>query len=266
MATPVPGPAWLDLAGANNVRDLAGLPAGDQFVRSGVLLRGDHIDDLTAEDLVLLRDQVGLRAVIDLRSPRETPTAREWLTESKIAHLHIPLVDLSGTTEVEQLSVRFATSVAEAYEHMLRVAAPDLARILAFLVEPEHAPALIHCAAGKDRTGIAVAVLMAAAGVDEDAIVADYLATGQRLHLIAAALQRRPLYRDVRAGTRAGMSATAIRVVLDTVQGYDGGVEGFLLSNGATADQLRRWRELLLSAPLSEPSQVSEAPGTDATA
>jgi protein-tyrosine phosphatase len=70
-------PSWIDLVGAHNVRDLAGLTAGRRRVRRGVLLRGDHPDMLTDDDLAVLRDVVGLRGIVDLRTVREAPVAQE---------------------------------------------------------------------------------------------------------------------------------------------------------------------------------------------
>ena len=85
-------PQWLELAGAHNVRDLAGLPAADgRRVRPGVLLRGDHLDDVTDADLAVLRDAVGLRAVVDLRTDREAPEPRPWIESLGVARLHLPL-------------------------------------------------------------------------------------------------------------------------------------------------------------------------------
>jgi len=241
-------PRWVELAGAHNVRDLGGLPAGGRRVRSGVLLRGDHLDDVTDDDLRVLRDEVGLRGIVDLRTATEAPEAGEWVGSLGIARLHMPLVDMTGTTDPKQLRAEFGDDVAGVYRHMLEVAAPELVAILQFVVEEHHAPALVHCAAGKDRTGITVAVLLAAAGVDEPGIVADYVATGERLDRIRAALARRELYRHMQRNVPANttMTSTAIEGALDALRTEDGGAEGFLVRHGAPPDTVERWRELLL--------------------
>ena len=242
-------PRWVDLAGAHNVRDLAGLPAaGGRRVRPGVLLRGDHLDAVTDDDLEVLRDEVGLRTVIDLRTTREAPEAREWVGTLGLTRLHLPLVDLTGTTSPRRVREEFGDDVGAIYRRMLDVAAPNLVQILRFLVEDGHTPALVHCAAGKDRTGIAVAVLLAAAGVEEPAIVADYVATGERLDRVRAALARRELYRQMRQGSSPAMvlEATAIEGVLDTVRKTEGGAAGYLVAHGADQALVTRWRDLLL--------------------
>jgi protein-tyrosine phosphatase len=241
-------PSWVELVGAHNVRDLGGLPAGSRRVRSGVLLRGDSLDDLTLDDLAVVRDVVGLRAIVDLRTALEAPEPSGPVQALGVVRLHLPLVDLSGTTSPRQLQAEFGDDVAGIYRRMLEEAGPAVVGVLGFLLEGDRAPALVHCAAGKDRTGITVAVLLAAAGVDEPAIVADYVATGERLDRIRAALARRELYRAMRDPSSRAMalSSTAIEGVLDALRSYDGGATGFLVHHGAVPGDVQRWRELLL--------------------
>ncbi|MCW2666835.1 MAG: protein tyrosine/serine phosphatase [Frankiales bacterium] len=241
-------PEWIELAGAHNVRDLGGLPAGGRRVRRGVLLRGDHLDDLTGADLVVVRDGIGLRALVDLRSADELDEPREWVSAYGIARLHLPLIDLTGFATRTAAQVR-PDELPAVYADMLEEAAPGVAAVLRFLLEDGHTPALVHCAAGKDRTGITVAVLLAAAGVDEPAIVADYVATGERLDRIHASLARRAIYRDmVRPGApTAGVVGSAIEGVLAALRAFPGGPQGFLEAHGAPPGAVQAWRDLLLA-------------------
>src|SRR5215204_6113192 len=101
-------------------------------VRSGVLLRGDHLDDVTDDDLRVLRDEVGLRGIVDLRTATEAPEAKEWVGSLGIARLHLPLVDMTGTTDPKQLRAEFGDDVAGVYRRMLEEAAPELVAILQF--------------------------------------------------------------------------------------------------------------------------------------
>jgi protein-tyrosine phosphatase len=242
-------PRWIELIGAHNVRDLAGLPARDgRRVRAGVLLRGDHLDAVTDDDLGVLRDAVGLRSIVDLRTLREAPEPQEWVGALGVARLHLPLVDLTGTTGPRQVRAEFGDDMAGIYRRMLELAGPNLVRILDFLADDGHTPGLVHCAAGKDRTGITVAVLLAAAGVEEPGIVADYLATGERLDRIRAALAQRELYRHMReqSAPAAVLTSPAIEGVLDALRAADGGAAGFLVTHGARPETVDRWRETLL--------------------
>nr|MDT0664576.1 tyrosine-protein phosphatase [Micromonospora sp. DSM 115978] len=251
-------PGWIELAGAHNVRDVGGLPAAGGVVRSGVLLRGDNLDSLTAADVTLLRDEVGLRGVVDLRAPFESPQAAEWFGPAGVTWLHEPLVDFTGLSDRTKLRDEIGGDYAKLYALMLRSAGPGLVRILDFLVSGGRTPALLHCAAGKDRTGIATSVLLALAGVERDAIVADYLVTGERIEAVRRALVQREAYSHLRdrdpsdsdsdsgGGLAFAIDERAIVSVLDTVESAPGGVAGFMIANGATADQVSRWREALV--------------------
>jgi len=263
------GPAWIELTGAHNVRDLGGLPAAGGRVRPGVLLRGDNLDALTPEDVALLRDEVGLRGVVDLRAAFENPRAADWLQAADIAWIHEPLVDFTGLSQKAPLG-DLAGDHRRLYALMLEHAAGGLVRILDFLVAADHAPTLVHCAAGKDRTGITTAVLLRLAGVERDAITADYLATGERLERIRSSLMRRAEYRHLRDRGAAGsagdkpladdaaladdgplaralmLNPEAILAVLDTVDAAPGGAVGFMAAAGARPETIDRWQSMII--------------------
>lgn len=240
---PDPVPRWIELTGASNVRDVGGLRAGDRLVRRGVLLRSDHLDDATPEDLAHLGGELGVRGVVDLRVEAEAPRPPAWDAHG-VEILPLPLFDLSGTTDRSA----FRGDPADAYAAMLELASASLVRILRFVVRPGGTPVLVHCAAGKDRTGITVAVLLAAAGVDPDQIVADYLATGERLHRVRAQLATKTAYDEMAANPMLTepMTGEPIERVLQTIAAHAGGAEGYLVAHGATPAEVQRWRELVL--------------------
>jgi protein tyrosine/serine phosphatase len=233
---------WVELAGAANVRDVGGLRAGRRVVRSGVLLRSDHLDDATPADLALLAGDLGLRAVVDLRGTAEDPRPPAWDAHG-VTVLPLPLFDLSGTTDRSALR----GDPADAYAAMLDLAGDALVAILQFAARAD-GPLLVHCAAGKDRTGIVIAVLLSLAGVDEADVVADYLATGERLDRIRAALATKPAYDAVATNSMLtrGMTSQPIRRVLEVLGAHAGGAEGYLVAHGAHPADVQRWRERLL--------------------
>ena len=236
---------WLDLDGAHNVRDVGGLRAGARTVRPGVLLRGDHLEDLSAAAADRLCDVTGLRAVVDLRAVEEGPQPGGWLAGRAVQRLHLPLVDLTRVGPDAPLQradgvIDFTAS----YGRMLAGCGPAVVEILRFALGPGRVPVLVHCAAGKDRTGIAVAVLLAAAGVDEDDIAADYAATGLRIARVRRAMQARGGYTDLPIPSSAApLDEAPIRAVLGAL----GGAAPYLRRHGATDAELARWRALLLS-------------------
>lgn len=240
-------PQWIDVSGAHNVRDIGGLPARSTRTRSGVLLRGDHLDDITDVGFEVVMKQLKLRALIDLRTANEAPDPHARLVAAGVSQLRLPLIDLSGTTSPSALREKYPDDSARVYQHMLEQAGPAIVRILNFLLEDSHLPALIHCAAGKDRTGITVAVLLAAANVDAAAIVADYVATEQRLERVRASLMQKDAYRDMKLeNAPLTVPAAPIEGVLDALRTEPGGPAGFLLRHGAADDAVTRWQALLL--------------------
>lgn len=242
-------PAWVELDGTHNVRDLGGLRAVDgRRVRPGVLLRGDHLEDLTPAAAALLRARTGLRLVVDLRSPSEHPRVGRWAEglDGEVEHLGLPMVDLTRATDAVGELTGEARIVAF-YRLMLDAAAPSLATLLQ-RVATEHTPALVHCAAGKDRTGIAVAVLLRAGGVRDVDILADYAATGERLPRIRTALAARPggHYRTpVEPADGTPLATAPLRAVLDALD-EAGGTARYLHRHGVRAETVDRWQELLL--------------------
>jgi protein-tyrosine phosphatase len=240
-------PLWLELDGAHNVRDVGGLRAGARTVRSGVLLRGDHLEDLSSAAAAQLCDVTGLRAVVDLRAVEEGPQPGGWMDGRPVERLHLPLVDLTRITADAPLQRPDGElDFTAAYGRMLAGAGPALVEILRFAIAPRHVPVLVHCAAGKDRTGITVAVLLAAAGVDEDDIAADYAATGLRLARVRRALLARGGYANLPIPAEsAPLDEAPIRAVLGALRA-EGGSAQYLRRHGATDDELARWRELVL--------------------
>jgi protein-tyrosine phosphatase len=200
---------WIELDGAVNVRDLGGLATDDgRATLDGRLLRGDNLQDLIPADVKLLVDDIGLTTVIDLRSPAEVEAEgpgpltrvegvshayRSVLPEAGIA------TDVAGAallSRPDEARSRYADDLRVGYYLGYLEDRPD--QVVAALRSIEQAPgtALVHCAAGKDRTGVVVAVALAAVGVRPDAIVADYVATAERIAAILDRLRGSSTYAD----------------------------------------------------------------------
>jgi protein-tyrosine phosphatase len=246
-------PRWVELEGAFNVRDLAGLPAGGRVTASNVLYRGDNLDGLTPADVEVLTRGRGLRTVVDLRSEGELLARAEWLSKAGVDYRHIPLFDLTGEagTDVRR---DIGSDLPAAYRTMLALAAPAIAEIVGVVIDvgSVDGPVLVHCAAGKDRTGIVIAVLLTAVGVSREDVVADYLATGDRLAAVRVGLARRAMYRsDPDSSGRSAplpvFSAEPIEAVLDVLRRDYGGAEGFLRGAGVSPDQVASLARVFLA-------------------
>jgi protein-tyrosine phosphatase len=194
-------------------------------VRPLRLLRSARLNRLTDEDRAWLAS-IGLRTVIDLRQPFEIAA---W-------------PDALGTLAVERVNV--APSLAsegegtffDLYLSWLDGSAEAFAGAVTARARPDALPALVHCTAGKDRTGLVVAMVLDVLGVDEKTILADYLESNERLSEDPGDVTfQYPINAELMTGS------------LTHVRERFGSVEGYLLANGVTAEELSALRENLLA-------------------
>ncbi len=198
---------WIQLDGAVNVRDLGGLPAaGGRLVAGRRLLRADNLQDLTAADVRLLVSELGVTTVVDLRSPGEVAAEgpAPLTAVPSVRHAYHPVLAESGrATDVvadalaigrERSRSRYPANLVTG--HYLGYLADRPDEVTGALRSVATAPgaALVHCAAGKDRTGVVVALALTVAGVQRDAVVADYTATGERVEAVMTRLRASPTY------------------------------------------------------------------------
>jgi protein tyrosine/serine phosphatase len=198
---------WIELENAVNVRDLGGLPAaGGKRTRHGQLVRSDNLQDLSPKDVTRLVNELGVTTVVDLRSVGEVdsegPGPLKALTS--VRHVHLSLIPEAGAmTDVakdalainrERAIKRDPDDVAGAFYIGYLEDRPD--SVVGALRTIAEAPgaALVHCAAGKDRTGVVVAMALSAIGVPHEEVITDYVATGERIEQILDRLRASPTY------------------------------------------------------------------------
>lgn len=218
-----------------NLRDLGGLPVGGGRTKHGVLYRGDAPFPGDA-----VPTEVGCwppAAVIDLRSRAERDRFPHRWPAPTVVH-QLPLHAAAAPSE------QLPPSLGELYRMILETAPHRVARLVG-VIRRARGPVLVHCAAGKDRTGIAVAALLLAAGVDREAVVADYVATRPNLDSLWQRWNAQG-YRT-KAGRRipeAWLQAPdeAIAVVVELLEGWRGGAAGWLTDHGATRVDVAAWR------------------------
>jgi protein-tyrosine phosphatase len=210
----------LGLAGASNFRDLGGYPTKDgRAVRWRQIFRSNHLGDLTAADSEVLRD-LGLRSAFDFRGMEERVAAMCGLEEitvhslpiepTVIAALRTRLADGSPLSSAEALDV-----MRVSYRNYVRHNTPNFRALFAHLLE-DRAPLVIHCTAGKDRTGFACALILHALGVPDALIEEDYLLTNRFYRRDPAASPDLP--EDVRqalASVEASFLAAAFEAIRD---------------------------------------------------
>jgi protein-tyrosine phosphatase len=282
----------IPLQGAHNCRDLGGLPTADgRTVRPGLVLRCDSTAGFTDDDIALLTDALGLRTVLDLRTRQEVLAHPSRLRDRPVRHVNLPIrtagpragqlgprreatdvvpvaaaaaaadaearppitgVDVSPAAD-GQPPEEPARRLAEGYQAYLAGSSAVIVAALELLADPATTPALVHCTAGKDRTGVLVAMLLSTLGVPAEDIVSDYAATDPNMPGVVRRIRSSPLFRE---NGVADLPPWVFRARPDTMRAFlhqldadCGGALPWLLDQGlspATVDALRA--QLLTSA------------------
>jgi protein-tyrosine phosphatase len=243
-----------------NLRDVGGLRTGDgRAVRPGLLYRSATPFFLVPEDARRLTAEFKIRTRIDLRSSREIAdgtSAHLTAVEQHVAHLPLS----SGSRWVEDITITDqAERVSNHYLRFLEHAADSVVEVVTLLADPDRLPVLVHCTAGKDRTGVAIAMALSAVGVLDDEIVADYALTRDQLDDLMAQLRSIPTYADRIADLPAeSLSAEpeSMALFLRRMAEQHGGAAAYLLGRGVTATTIERLGTSLLGP---DPSGASRA-------
>jgi protein tyrosine/serine phosphatase len=241
--------AWIELEGAVNVRDLGGLPTTDGGTTvPGRVLRSDNLQDLTPADVALLVDELGVTTVVDLRSTNEVtiegPAPLDALPG--VRHVNRPVLreflDVADTIKAALLTEMLEAD-RERYPddqmagHYLGYLENRPEQVTGALRDIATAPGavIVHCAAGKDRTGVVTALALTVAGVAPEVIVADYAATDERIEAIIERLRHSKVY----AGGVNGKPVTAhapraetMKAFLEQLTVQYGGLDAWLTSHG----------------------------------
>ena len=254
---------WIELDGLVNMRDLGGLPTRDGGrTASGRLIRSDNLQDLTDADVTHLVHAVGVSDIIDLRTEVEVhlegpgPLRR---VES-LTHHHHSLIAAKGEEDLDALAAkalavpwspdgtrRDASFWAAHYLGYL-AARPDSVAAALRVIGDAPGAAVVHCAAGKDRTGTVVAMALDVAGVPHEEIVADYVLTAERIEAIIGRLMSRPAYGHAlsqQSIDEQSPKPESIEAILRAVDAGWGGAAGWLRDHGWTASDVEGLRHHL---------------------
>ncbi|MBA3907049.1 MAG: tyrosine-protein phosphatase [Pseudonocardiales bacterium] len=240
---------WVRFEGLDNVRDVGGLPLrGGGATRSGVLLRSASLHWATPADVRRLVDEYGLRLVLDLRTPREidrdgpTPVAAEGV-ETVALNLVGASRELPETGDDTDPLLRnylgyLSDHPANVVEAIRRLSALDAGS------------ALVHCAAGKDRTGVVVAMALDVVGVERGTIVDDYAQSSEQIEALfkrwtTASGEPMPEPDELRLHHPR---AEVMAAVLDRLDAAHGGAAGWLVESGLDEAALDRLRARLRNA------------------
>jgi protein-tyrosine phosphatase len=254
MATTDYSPRWIDLDGAVNARTVV----------PGVLLRSDNLQGLSGRDVSELVERHHVELVLDLRTGNELhlegpgPMTRE----PRVRIEHRSLYPEHGNTDVDiydavrpwgpegESEYPNERPTVQAYMGYL-TRRPDSVTESVRAIAKTDGAVLVHCAAGKDRTGVVVAIALDAAGWDRETIVADYMASTDRIDQIVARLLSSETYRadiEASASKQHAPLPGAIERVLQLIDERSGSAATWLRSNGMDDSELELLAERLAPA------------------
>ena len=225
----LPRPAYLALEGARNARDVGGYrTARGEVIRPLTLLRAAKLSGLTHADRLYL-STFPLRTVVDLRQDFEIAEDPDALGRLPVTWLNTPpSLALAGTP---------GTTLLDLYLAWIDGSAHAFAAAVKALARPGALPALVHCTAGKDRTGLVIAMVLDLLGVDPATILADYLESNVTLFDGPEPLANHRIYPEYLTGA------------FDHIHRRYGGVAQYLADHGVTADDVSALRKALLVGP-----------------
>lgn len=222
-------PRLVALQGATNFRDLGGYAGeGGRRVRWRRLFRSDHLGGLTPEDHATLA-ALGVRRSFDFRGVAEraaVPYTVDGLRQHTLAIEPTVVEQLQSLVRSGRtLDAALASAVMQdLYRHLVNERADTYATFLGHLVDDD-TPAVFHCTAGKDRTGVAAALLLLALGVARDEVEHDFLLTNQ--HFKAPPQPRSEIPPDAVA-VLWSVQAGFLHAALDAIEEQHGGLDRYL--------------------------------------
>ena len=243
----------IEMERVHNFRDLGGYPtASGATTKWRTLYRADGLHRLRSDSDIEIVEALKLKSVIDLRTKREQREQGIFpLNQIEVDFHHVSIVDAtwSDSKETPQIDdpVEF---LIWGYRDLLEIGADKFALAIRILSEKSNVPAVFHCAAGKDRTGVLAALVLSLVGVSNEYICADYGLTKRAIErTIAWAKEHHsdmakrwitinPVY--------LAAEPEAMRVILDDISAAHGSVANYVRSLGVTDAEITSLSALLL--------------------
>jgi protein tyrosine/serine phosphatase len=252
--------SWIELEGAVNARDTGGLPLSEGgATRPGRLLRSDNLQDLTPGDIKILVDELNLRTVVDLRTQFEVDGegAGPLLSNPAVSVHHLSLLkdwpkrpaDEQEAQNQEILPGQGTKAEPRKTYSKYLLGRPDAVVEALKLIAHSDGASLVHCAAGKDRTGVVVALALAEVGVTRDAIVRDYVGDSDRIAKVVARLTGSPTYDWVTKAPDVSKQIPVAKTMEEFFGDLDaefGGPRGWLRNHSWTEDDAAALRRNLI--------------------
>ena len=232
--------------GCFNFRDIGGyLNQDGRRVKKGLYFRAGRQDRMTNKDLAQLSD-LNISTQIDLRKKEEVlDQGRGPLEDMGAKYINISVIPEGGSEKLNKLVGDTGIS-GKRYLGYLEFGPTSWLRLFGILAEEENLPVLLHCTAGKDRTGVSTAFLLSVLGVSRDIIEADYLLTNldteRQADFIESTVGYPEGYNREKMISIAGVPKDAMKDFLDGVESKWGSVIEYLEKIGVTREQMDQVR------------------------
>lgn len=242
MARAMAHTASIALQSCFNFREVAGLHTrSGRQIKRGLLFRSDSLHKLSEAEASLFSLTAAPKTIVDLRSTDEMNRFGAGPLADVVRYRHMPIAVAPGAASV---ALNQTGSLLDVYVQMADASGPVVADVIRLIGSPDVLPAVVFCAAGKDRTGITVALLLGTLNVNDDDIVGDYAATRP---IDPAALGDG--YAERFASLPAGFHEAppeAMRGFLAAVRRKHGSLRAYAVHHGATGGELRSLERALL--------------------
>jgi protein-tyrosine phosphatase len=244
----------IGLEAVHNFRDLGGYPtAGGRSTKWRTLFRSDGLYRLRGADDMSRVMQLGLKSVIDLRTEREQREQGIFPTDDiEVTFHHLSIVDVTWSdTETPEFDdeVEF---LVWGYRDMLEIGSSRFADAMHVLAQTDSLPAVFHCAAGKDRTGVLAALLLSSLGVNDAHICADYGLTqdAMRRSIAWSKVHRPELAERYATIPKAYLAADprAMQIILTELAQQHGSVRNYVREIGVADATVEALGNLLLES------------------
>ena len=244
----------IGLEAVHNFRDLGGYPtAGGRTTKWRTLFRSDGLYRLRSADDMSRVMQLGLKSVIDLRTEREQREQGIFpINDIEVTFHHLSIVDVTWSdTETPEFEdeVEF---LVWGYRDMLEIGSSRFVDAMHVLAQTDSLPAVFHCAAGKDRTGVLAALLLSSLGVDDAHICADYGLTqdAMRRSIAWSKVHRPELAERYATIPKAYLAADprAMQIILKELAQQHGSVRNYVHEIGVADATVEALGNLLLES------------------
>ena len=237
---------FLPLKGCLNFRDLGGYRAGDgRTVRWRRLFRSDAIHPMTSEDAEYVFNELGVTTIVDLRNSSEIHRDGRQPTATPATRYHnAAFLEQLGTVPFDP-SEDPSERLAGMYHWILQNSGHLIAGAFDTLAEADSLPAVFHCTAGKDRSGILAAVILGALGMDDKVILEDCALTNKRLDQLFLRLRAIP-GSEQRPIQAFAARPRAMQQLLSEIRGNYANAVGYLQAHGVAETTVDRLRGSLL--------------------